>query len=89
MSAGHAEGPNTEYSNPGVAAAWHQAHSAPRWLAKGRRLDGSVAANAGLEWVGWVEAPSGAVTHRRQVMGSASLHPSYERVAQPLNLNPS
>jgi len=25
-----------------------------------------------------VEAPTGAVTHRRHVMGSASLHPSYE-----------
>lgn len=30
--------------------------------------------------VGWVEAPIGAVTHRRDVMGSASLHPSYEGV---------
>ena len=30
------------------------------------------------ECVGWVEAPAGAVTHRPHVMGSASLHPSYE-----------
>ena len=30
--------------------------------------------------VGWVEAPTGAGTHRGQVMGYASLHPSYEAV---------